>query len=801
MQRNIFHFPFSILHLQGAVYASMKNPTPIASLVTKLSLAPHDTEVFMGRTTNNTYRIEWHNGHPNRNLNQTADASIELFRNGNAVVTENGVETLIPYDIPFDYDGFGQDEDWVRTNFTNAEEIISIGYANWVDQQVGVGFTNGLYKFTALFEDDPPEPTELYIGDYSVCVTNAGVYSFVLEKGEEYEFGTWPFNDDIDYWAQDDLAADAPMLTAWWGGREKPGEWTIDGGWNWFWRPDLSEWGYQYGYSCMMPTLQGSPAVTHLGPDDFPITFDAILSDVPQSCDVEYEWKADSECFDIAAPNAKTTQVSAKALPRWNETSMSVSARFKGKSLTSTTAPFTYGTNAVPSVSISLDYPSVTFLNDDKRADRIYRLTAVLQSDSVTNGSFTIAHSGDDRPLISTSTNFTNAKLSFSYDFNLTKNCKAFTNVFYVMSRDTKRGSFTFACALTNGTTLVSRRDYNVVEPLCRLITTDKADNGRFLNPSRLVYGTNTWLGVDVRGDFPPSQVQWAITPGTCRYLRREGYRILIEPTVTSGVAVVKAKFNSDDHQPTFTLPIVVPRTIPVKAFIVSGPKGGMVTTSTRVREQVAKANEIFDQVGIKFDLSFIGQIMSTNFCTLAKYDLAPDGTTNQTLSAQSIALLNAYTNRDCIEVYYVSQIINSKAAAFCCNKGIVMSSKGSVYSLAHELGHALGASDCYARTDESVSVSRWFGTVLPRKTNFGSAVRDWGGTAEGRGFCAKADRHASFLNKCLMNGFDGYHQADIPDGSVLSLKKEARSNVDRWLAPVGAISFEGKTNEEVYSR
>ena len=480
---------------------------------------------------------------------------------------------------------------------------------------------------------------------------------------------------------------------------------------------------------------------------------------------------------------------------------MSVSARFKGKSLTSTTAPFTYGTNAVPSVSISLDYPSVTFLNDDKRADRIYRLTAVLQSDSVTNGSFTIAHSGDDRPLVSTSTNFTNAKLSFSYDFNLTKNCKAFTNVFYVMSRDTKRGSFTFSCALTNGTTLVSRRDYNVVEPLCRLITTDKADNGRFLNPSRLVYGTNTWLGVDVRGDFPPSQVQWAITPGTCRYLRREGYRILIEPTVTSGVAVVKAKFNSDDHQPTFTLPIVVPRTIPVKAFIVSGPKGGMVTTSTRVREQVAKANEIFDQVGIKFDLSFIGQIMSTNFCTLAKYDLAPDGTTNQTLSAQSIALLNAYTNRDCIEVYYVSQIINSKAAAFCCNKGIVMSSKGSVYSLAHELGHALGASDCYARTDESASVSRWFGTVLPRKTNFGSAVRDWGGSAEGRGFCAKADRHASFLNKCLMNGFDGYHQADIPDGSVLSLKKEARSNVDRWLAPVGAISFEGKTNEEVYSR
>lgn len=29
----------------------------------------------------------------------------------------------------------------------------------------GVGLTNGLYKFTAYFGDDPPEPMQLYIGD------------------------------------------------------------------------------------------------------------------------------------------------------------------------------------------------------------------------------------------------------------------------------------------------------------------------------------------------------------------------------------------------------------------------------------------------------------------------------------------------------------------------------------------------------------------------------------------------------------------------------------------------------------
>ena len=56
-------------------------------------------------------------------------------------------------------------------------------------------------------------------------------------------------------------------------------------------------------------------------------------------------------------------------------------------------------------------------------------------------------------------------------------------------------------------------------------------------------------------------------------------------------------------------------------------------------------------------------------------------------------------------------------------------------------------------------------------------------------------------VNKCLMNGFDGNGQADIPDGTILSLKKGAKSINDRWLVPIGATSFEGKTNEEVYSR
>ncbi len=107
-------FPYGTNHLtsvevwaSGAVYPSEKNPTPIAELVTKLSLAPHGTEVFMGRTNNNTYRIDWHDAHPNRDANQAADASVELFRNGDVIVREKGTTVVMSYVCTDDLDGDG----------------------------------------------------------------------------------------------------------------------------------------------------------------------------------------------------------------------------------------------------------------------------------------------------------------------------------------------------------------------------------------------------------------------------------------------------------------------------------------------------------------------------------------------------------------------------------------------------------------------------------------------------------------------------------------------------------------------
>ena len=284
-----WRFPYGTNHLSsveiwasGAVYPSLKDPNPIAELFTKLSLAPHDTEVFVGRTTNNSYRIEWHGGHPSRDLNQTADASIELFRNGDWCVTENGVARSGQRVLPFPHAGFGQDDEWVAANFTNVTEILAVGYPQWVDQQVGEGLTNGLYKLTVSLADDPPETTFLFVGDLSVAVTNAGDYVFLLGKGMCYPLSVYPESvTNVVYAAVDDVQmsrpAPLPQLRS-----GSSGSWSTVSGTLEIVVPifPMVPQG-ESAHIVWHPTLVVSPCTWQPAPLDSARQFTAVLTDVP----------------------------------------------------------------------------------------------------------------------------------------------------------------------------------------------------------------------------------------------------------------------------------------------------------------------------------------------------------------------------------------------------------------------------------------------------------------------------------------------------------------------------------------
>jgi len=295
-------------------------------------------------TLSNTYRIGWTNPAVGRDTNDVVNAVIELFRNGDISVVANGGAAYLPRELPFPHDGFGQDEEWVAANFTNATEILAVGYPQWVDAQVGDGLTNWLYKFTATISDDPPETVRLVVGDLSVAVTNAGEYVFLLEKGVDYGYGIIPFMTNVSYSAVDDV----PQTRGGAGGlRSLPGDavrtWSVDGGYGNEPQTDSS-----MGVVWWMPLFFGSPGVSqHLGPGDGPLEFTANLADCRTTPAASYSWSA-SEGLMVHSPNAQTTLVSVESMPSWAQADISVTASIGSHELYSVLDGFTYGTNSTP---------------------------------------------------------------------------------------------------------------------------------------------------------------------------------------------------------------------------------------------------------------------------------------------------------------------------------------------------------------------------------------------------------------------------------------------------------------------
>ena len=141
-------FPHGTNHLSGVEVVSYGEvwATPfgdaVASLGVPVEIVPGLSSFAFEQAPSNSYRFVWNDAAINRDTNTLVTASIELFRNGDVCVTTNGVAAHLPRELPFEHHGYGQDDEWVAANFTNATEILAVGYPQWVDAQVETSRTD-----------------------------------------------------------------------------------------------------------------------------------------------------------------------------------------------------------------------------------------------------------------------------------------------------------------------------------------------------------------------------------------------------------------------------------------------------------------------------------------------------------------------------------------------------------------------------------------------------------------------------------------------------------------------------------
>jgi hypothetical protein len=259
-----------------------------------------------------------------------------------------------------------------------------------------------------------------------------------------------------------------------------------------------------------------------------------------------------------------------------------------------------------------------------------------------------------------------------------------------------------------------------------------------------------------------------------------------------------------------------------VRVFIVEPPREqkSAAWSDGEVIQHIDKANEIFSQIGVQFRLDgILHNVGASNDWDLCIYEDQNYGTKWGEIlieehTEQFDQLVNVYTNRDCIKIFYVGTLRQSSKIQYdgifaeWKAEGILMPKGMLEESLAHELGHALRLSDIY--------LNNWCGALeqptrrvelaeqgFPlEKRFFGDLDHDWG-QETGRGFYELNDTLGATLKKFLMFGvyldLDNVG-CDIPSDTVHGIPAGATTQGDARLIAIGARETERHANE-VYSR
>ena len=278
----------------------------------------------------------------------------------------------------------GQCDEWVQLNYTNSEEIISEGYARWVDNAVGSGLTNGLYKLTVNLGSFDTPWAIVSVGDMSVTMTNAGECVFLLEKMREYTLEVTPFTTNVTWNAEDDILGGSPSRLM--QVSQGSSGWSIDGGLSLIaprWR--------QPGSCCWRPYFTVEPSVDHWYPAEGPRRYTAFFYDLCIAGPITYRWGAGSNDILIESPYGQSTEIQMQGSPSWRETVLYVTATAGGQTFTSS-ARLTYGESSSPQVHLGISAPDAVLKSGQGPSlDRLRRFSVDFSSDAPVNGTITLS--------------------------------------------------------------------------------------------------------------------------------------------------------------------------------------------------------------------------------------------------------------------------------------------------------------------------------------------------------------------------------------------------------------------------
>ena len=771
-------FPFGTNHLSGVevvscgqIWATPFDTNAVASAGLPFEIVRGLTTFGYEFTPSNSYRFVWNDAAINRDTNNLVSAAIELFRDGDILVTTNGVATHLPRELPISHNGFGQDDEWVAANFTNATEILAVGYPQWIDAQVGEGLTNGLYKLTVSVADNPPETTLLFVGDLSVAITNAGEYVFLLGKCIDYPLAVFPETaTNFVYAAVDDivpaLRGGLPLRSA------SGGYWSDD-------ERELLELVVPYcpnvplspaAHIKWLTRLSVSPVAwfpTAANPNE---TFTAILDDVPFWLTPHYTWStSDSTKISIASPTLQTTQMTCHDFSALDGTfSLTLSVLIGSAELHSyfyllddDSQSWTWsGTEVI------VETPNTLFINnDDDDADSGHQVDWIQSShnlvmeDDIVGGR--IALSSDVQLtgyfLVDAITGLAG---EMAPDSGLYRNqigmgeiaegwservCGEFSQPIYLnpstVSTAYRASSIRVTWTPDGGTPIPFLRRFTVVEPVVEPVcnaTTNVIEGGvehvYTINPCGVGIGRDAYFRIEVSpADYPDENIVWSCEPAGIAEVLGDGTgRAVTVRGLSEGEATISIQIGDClSHPPTFPLHVVPIATVNLRAWIIARGTQQARTVDS-VRKMVKDANDVYAQVGVTLNL--IEPIVITNIPDA--YDALFDQSDVPSSMWTFEDIVDIASGTGGLECYFINSFVDTSSTKAAHNgHGIVVTSRATQCTLAHEIGHAIGMHDIYeTNADQKEENDPLLALLDNEKASFDHLKGDWNGGCDGSG-------------------------------------------------------------------
>ncbi|MBQ8113227.1 MAG: hypothetical protein IJ146_08470 [Kiritimatiellae bacterium] len=788
--------------------------------------------------------ISWEDLFGGRDRTGQYSAQIEFHDDGNFITRSNNVERVYRRVLPYDLDNDGlpndidpapevplvpsawnQSEEWAAAAFpSNPAEISAMGgYAAWAAAR-GADPDRRLVSLGVVFDDGSVRPTLLDFGGVPVVADGTAELAFAIDCGARVPFTlTSGRLGSLAVTATEPPTRSGEGMTTtesseFLGYYVFPHERTVN---------DVKVHldGPRSGWLCRTAGVSVEPSwLPHFSPDDS-VELTAEVSGCHSNAYLGCTWTGGAGITFSQEHSLSTTVTYDPDEPDiWATNGIDLITQFVGYTLTNH-INVTVGVQVEPPLGFSLGCQEIFFLNDaelgstSNRAERIRPVTLNLTGPVGTNGTARLSVQGNVNPVLfqvvdgvtNRVTSETVFPLAVTDDFAHTG-----SSTFYMSCPNLGTGTITATFTPADGgEPLTDSVTFRCIEPLRKLVNSQRDVSApRIVNPSRLVYGTNAVLCVDYNGPFQESEIHWHVKEGSATVNPTVGKRVVVTPTAADGVVTVEARFNGDEIQPQFVLPIVQERVLDVRAFVVASESDGRLKVAMEdedIRDRIHFANFIFRQIGVRFNLLGIETLSNSS----QYWDIVVNERTGIwpfreiALSDQVRSLIQSNNASGCINMYFVGSIRkdaegNEEANGFRIPGCVFVKGGSAEQALAHELGHMLGLWDCYDRYRASDGEDP---LVVPddglpiSASRFRSRPRDWGDET-GRGFYAATDTYRSILQQFLMFGEEMQYRynLDIPDGAVECLNNNNHQKPSIGFGEIGA-TYVKPTNEGVYAK